>query len=110
MKVYDILEYVKEGNTMDKETLKMLANKLMFTMDEEEYDTLSEEFEVILKQMDLIEKIPNIDKVEPMIYPKKLENVSFREDVVVDELPLEDILSNSGSTLYNQVKLPKVVE
>ncbi len=95
---------------MDKETLKMLANKLMFTMDEEEYDTLSEEFEVILKQMDLIEKIPNIDKVEPMIYPKKLENVSFREDVVVDELPLEDILSNSGSTLYNQVKLPKVVE
>ena len=29
----------------------MLANKLMFTMDEKEYDTLSEEFDTILKQM-----------------------------------------------------------
>ena len=34
---------------MDKETLKMLANKLMFTMNESEYDTLNEEFETILK-------------------------------------------------------------
>ena len=30
---------------MDKETLKMLANKLMFTMEESEYDTLLEEFD-----------------------------------------------------------------
>ena len=39
---------------MDKKTLKELANKLMFTMDEDEYDTLVQEFDVILKQMDLI--------------------------------------------------------
>lgn len=95
---------------MDKNTLKMLANKLMFTMEEEEYDTLSEEFETILKQMDLIGKIKDIDKVEPLIYPFPLDNVKMREDKVVDELPIEDILMNSGSTLYNQVKVPKVVE
>ena len=35
---------------MDKDTLKMLANKLMFTMDEREYDTLLDEFDTILKQ------------------------------------------------------------
>lgn len=95
---------------MDKNTLKILANKLMFTMNEEEYDTLLEEFDTILKQMDLIGKIENIDKVEPLIYPFELANVKMREDKVVDELPIEDILKNSGSTLYNQVKVPKVVE
>ena len=95
---------------MDKEELKVLASKLMFTMDEAEYDTLSEEFETILKQMDLIGKIPGIDEVEPLIYPFKLDNVGMREDKVKDSLELDDILKNSGDTLYNQVRVPKVVE
>ena len=95
---------------MNKEELKSLASKLMFTMDESEYDTLLDEFDIILKQMDLIGKIDNIDKVEPLIYPFPLDNVKMIEDKVIDELPIEDILKNSGSNLYNQVKLPKVVE
>lgn len=95
---------------MDKDTLKMLANKLMFTMNEDEYDILLDEFDTILKQMDLIGNIPNIKDIEPMVYPRKLDNVKLREDNVVDEMELDDILVNSGSTLYNQVKLPKVVE
>ena len=95
---------------MDKSTLELLAKKLMFTMNDKEYDTLQEEFETILKQMDLIGKIENIDNVEPLIYPFPLDNVSMRKDEVIDELPIEDILKNSGDNLYNQVKLPKVVE
>ena len=95
---------------MDKKTLEMLAQKLMFTMDDNEYATLSDEFEIILKQMDLIGKIDGIKDVEPLIYPFPLDNVKMREDVVMDELPIEDILLNSGDTLYNQVKVPKVVE
>lgn len=95
---------------MDKETLVMLANKLMFTMDDSEYDTLLDEFDTILKQMDLIGKIKGIENVEPMVYPFELNNVSLREDEVMEELEIDEILTNSGSTLYNQVKLPKVVE
>ena len=95
---------------MDKETLMMLANKLMFTMDDSEYDTLLEEFDTIIKQMDLIGKIDGIDNVEPMVYPISLSDVVLREDIVKDELEIDDILVNSGSKLYNQVRLPKVVE
>ena len=95
---------------MDKEKLKILANKLLFTMDDSEYETLSEEFEIILKQLDLIGEIKDIDKVEPLIYPFEFDNVSMREDEVLEELEIDDILANSGSNLYNKVKLPKVVE
>ena len=95
---------------MDKETLVMLANKLMFTMDDSEYNTLLDEFDTILKQMDLIGNIGGIENVEPMVYPFELSDVCFREDEVIDELEIDDILVNSGSNLYNQVKLPKVVE
>ena len=95
---------------MDKEKLEILANKLMFTMNDSEYKTLSDEFEIILKQMNLIGKIDNINEVEPMFYPFELSNVNMREDKVEDELDIDDILLNSSSTLYNQVKLPKVVE
>lgn len=95
---------------MDKETLVMLANKLMFTMDDSEYDTLLDEFKIMIKQMDLIGKIEGIENVEPMAYPFPLDDVCLREDEVVDELEIDEILANSGSNLYNQVKLPKVVE
>ena len=95
---------------MDKKVLEVLANKLMFTMNEDEYVTLSQEFDIILKHMDLIGRIPNIENVEPLIYPIPLEDVKYRDDEVIDELPLDDILLTSGSNLYNQVKLPKVVE
>jgi aspartyl-tRNA(Asn)/glutamyl-tRNA(Gln) amidotransferase subunit C len=82
----------------------------MFTMEDSEYDTLLDEFDVILKQMDLIGKIDGIENVEPMVYPFELSDVCLREDIVSEELEIDEILSNSGSTLYNQVKLPKVVE
>ena len=95
---------------MDKETLKMLANKLMFTMDDNEYNTLLEEFDTMIKQMDLICQIKGIEDVEPMSYPFPIDDVALREDEVVDELEIDEILQNSGSHLYNQVKLPKVVE
>ena len=43
-----------------KEMLKDYAKKLMFDMDDNEYETLEDEFKTILKQMELIENIPNI--------------------------------------------------
>ena len=95
---------------MDKKTLEELANKLMFTMDDSEYDTLAQEFNIILKQMDFVGKIKDIDKVEQLVYPFPLDNVVLRDDEVTEELEIDDILLNSGSNLYNQVKLPKVVE
>ena len=92
------------------EKLKDYANKLMFDMDDEEYTTLQEEFDIILKQMDLIGNIPNISKVEPMTFPFKLEEASLREDEVGDYLVVNEVLENAHHQVNDQVKVPRVVE
>ncbi len=93
-----------------KEKLKDYANKLMFDMNDDEYTTLQEEFDIILKQMDLIGNIPNISKIEPMTFPFKLEEASLREDEVGDYLVVNEVLENAHHQVNDQVKVPRVVE
>ena len=95
---------------IEKEKLKKYANLLMFDMKDEEYTTLQEEFEVILKQMDLIGKIKGIDKVTPMTFPFKNEDVQLREDEVGDYLTTGEVLENTKHQVDDQVKVPKVVD
>ena len=95
---------------IDKSKLKDYANKLMFDMEDSEYETLQEEFDVILKQMELIGKIPNISNVEPMTFPYKNEDVNLREDEVKDYLTVGEVLDNTKYQVNDQVKVPKVVE
>lgn len=95
---------------IEKEKLKEYANKLMFDMEDSEYETLQKEFEVILKQMDLISKIDNIEDVEPMTFPFVTYKAKWRKDEVKDTLTKEDVLKNAKDIENCQVKVPKVVE
>lgn len=95
---------------IEKEKLKMYAEKLFFRMNDEEYETLQQEFDVILKQMDIISKIDGISEVTPMTFPFEKEGTQFREDVANDTLSVEDVIKNSEDTSFEQVKVPKVVE
>lgn len=95
---------------IEKDKLKKYANKLMFDMDEDEYTTLQEEFEIILKQMDLIGKIEGLSDYEPMTFPFKNTDVSLREDEVGDYLTVSEVLDNAKHQINDQVKVPKVVE
>lgn len=93
-----------------KEQLKDYAGKLMFDMKEEEYDTLVQEFDIILKQMDWIGKIEGIEAVEPMTFPYEIGHAHFRKDEVKDTLETKDALKNASRVESNQVRVPKVVE
>lgn len=95
---------------INKELLEMYAKKLMFKMNDEEYATLEEEFDIILKQMDLIGKIENIKDIEPMTFPFINEDVSLRDDEIDNTITTEDILLNAKEKERNQVRVPKVVE
>lgn len=95
-----------------KDKLEMYAKKLMFEMNDEEYETLEKEFDIFLKQMDLIGKIDGIDEVEPMTFPFDLEldDSYLREDICHNEICFDDMKNNVKECENNMVKVPKVVE
>ncbi len=93
-----------------KDMLKKYANLLMFDMSDDEYQTLEEEFEIILKQMDLIGEINGINKVKPMFFPFPIPNINYRNDEKINNLAVTDVLKNASEVESNQVKVPKVVE
>ncbi len=97
---------------IEKEKLQDYARKLMFEMSDEEYTTLQKEFDIILKQMDLIGKIPNISEVQPMTFPFVTYQQQLREDEEAQEgvLVVSEVLKNVKHEVSNQVKVPKVVE
>lgn len=93
-----------------KDLLKSYANKLMFDMEDSEYETLEKEFDVILKQMDLIDEIEEIKGVKPMTFPFELESVELRDDSLVRVVDFLDALGNAKDIKGREVKVPKVVE
>lgn len=95
---------------INKEKLREYAKKLMFDMEEAEYNTLQQEFVIFIKQMELISKIDNISSVEPMTYPFELNTVSLRDDEVENLLSTKEVMANAKEVERNQIKVPKVVE
>lgn len=92
-----------------RENIQDYALKLMFKMKTQEFDTFEKEFETILKQMDLIEQIEGIEKVEPMTFPFRNTDVKLRKDIATSTLTTEDAVKNAHETIYDEVKVPKVV-
>ena len=93
-----------------KDNLKEYAEKLMFRLEESEYDTLVNEFDTILEQMKLIDDIEGIENVEPMTFPFSIEDVKFRKDEVSDTIDREDVIKNAKEKIGYEIKVPKVVE
>ena len=104
--------YRKDVQGMEKisvEKLHELALRLKFRMSEEEYVTLQDEFDVLLKQMELLGDIENIDDVKPMVFPFEATTLGMREDEVKDQLDKEDVLKNAAEVQNDMVKVQKVV-
>lgn len=94
---------------VDLALLKQSARNLMFDMNEEEYETLLEEFSIITKQMELISEIPHVDDVAPMTFPFDVVTDYLREDIPSKPLPRDVALKNASDVVDGQIRLPKVV-
>ncbi len=96
-------------NKVNKEILKDAANRLLFDMSDEEYDTLLDEFDIINEQFGLIGKIEGVDDAIPMTFPFEVTIDVLRDDEPITPLKKEDVLKNAGSVQDGQIKLPKVI-
>ena len=86
------------------------ADKLLIGLTKDEVKMVLDDFEDMDTQIDLINKIPNIERVEPMTHC--LDNFEYvlREDVVEQSTDIDELLQNCDLTLVREVKVPKVVE
>lgn len=96
--------------TVTKDVLKSTANKLMFDMSDEQYDQLVGEFDILIKQMNLIGEIEGVDTVEPMTFPFDVTNDYLREDVATLPENKDEVLRNAADVVDGQIRLPKVVK
>ena len=92
-----------------KEMVDDYADKLLIGLTEEENKMVLNEFEIIDKTIDLINEIPNIDKVEPMTHALDDFQYELREDVAEESTPIDELLANCDDFSNRQVEVPRVV-
>ena len=92
-----------------KEMVNDYADKLLIGLTEEENKQVLDEFEIIDKNIDLINKIPNISEVEPMTHCLDDFIYELRSDILEESTDIEDLLQNCDNTLDREVEVPKVV-
>ena len=84
------------------------ADKLLIGLTDKEIKSILSEFDVIEKNMDLINEIDGINKIEPQHYPFDLKSVP-RDGKVIENDDLLDILKNSDKVNDREIEVPKVV-
>lgn len=98
---------------MEKFTSKMVdeyADKLLIGLTKEENKMVLDEFEIIDKNIDIINEIPGIEKVEPMTHALDDFEYELREDEVEESIGLSELLENcDDSTSDGEVVVPRMV-
>ena len=92
-----------------KEMVDDLADKLLIGLTEEENKMVLDEFDIIDKQINIINEIPGIENVEPMTHTLDDFSYELREDVVEESIPIEELLQNCKDSTAREVQVPKVV-
>ena len=71
--------------------------------------TVLDEFEIIDESIDLINKIPNIEKIEPMTHCLDEFICELREDICEESIDINELLQNCDDKTDREISVPKVV-
>ena len=92
-----------------KEMVDDYADKLLIGLTDEENKMVLDEFDDIDANIDLINEIKDIDKVEPMTHCLDDFVYELREDVVEESIPIDELLQNCDDVSGDEIRVPKVV-
>lgn len=92
-----------------KEMVDDYADKLLIGLTEEENKMVLDEFDIIDKNLDLVNQIPNISEVEPMTHALDDFEYVLREDKPEESVPIEDLLANCDDHTDREVQVPRMV-
>lgn len=100
---------MKEHMNFTKEMVTDYADKLLIGLTEEETNMVLEEFSIIDENINKINNIKDIEKVEPMTHCLDNFIYDLREDVEEESIPIEELLQNCDEHTIREVEVPKVV-
>lgn len=100
---------MKEHMNFTKEMVTDYADKLLIGLTEEETNMVLEEFSIIDENINKINNIKDIEKVEPMTHCLDNFIYDLREDVEEESIPIEELLQNCDEHTMREVEVPKVV-
>lgn len=92
-----------------KEMVDDYADKLLIGLTEEENQMVLDEFDIIDKEIDVINEIEGIENVEPMTHCLDDFEYVLREDEVEESVPIEDLLLNCDDSSGSEVRVPRMV-
>lgn len=92
-----------------KEMVDDYADKLLIGLTEDENKQVLDEFEIIDRNIDLINEIPNIKDVTPMTHCLDDFVCDFREDIIEESTDIELLLQNCDQYEGREVEVPRVV-
>ena len=93
-----------------KDMVNDYADKLLIGLTEEENKMVLDEFEIIDQNINLINEIDGIDKVQPMSHCLDNFIYELREDNIEESVDIDDLLSNCDDYINDEIRVPKVVE
>ena len=92
-----------------EEVVDDLADKLLIGLTKEENKMVLDEFDKIDADIDKLNAIKGLDKVEPMTHCLDDFVYELREDEVEESVPIDDLLQNCDDYVDTEIKVPKVV-
>ena len=93
-----------------KEKIDKYASDLLIGLSDEERNMIQEEFDEIERNMELINKIPNIKDVEVLSYPYEMVINELRSDNdVCSQIEIDDLIIKDKKDDGREVEVPKVV-
>jgi len=93
---------------ISKETVEHVANLARLYLNDEEKKEMAEKLSSILEYMDKLSEL-DTSNVPPTSHVIPIHNV-FREDVVMESLPLSEVLKNAPDSEKGFFKVPRVIE
>ncbi len=96
-------------NNFTEEKIKKLADLLMIGLTEDETKMVLDEFSIIDANINKINEISGIEKVEPMTHALDDFVFELREDEVEESIPRDELLKNAAEVEDGEISVPKVV-
>ncbi|AEE14264.1 Aspartyl/glutamyl-tRNA(Asn/Gln) amidotransferase subunit C [Thermodesulfobium narugense DSM 14796] len=93
---------------IDKEIILHVAKLARLELKDNEVESLKEDLGKILNYFITLNDV-NTDNVEPTFHPFPINNI-FREDIIKESYPVEEILSNAPESTLTYFLVPRIVE